>query len=70
MKKITLYIVLLLVCISTQGYAGEVMIENAEGVVIDSGDETANNNSVPQLMARKKTQEVLMNALSLTGIPY
>jgi cell wall-associated NlpC family hydrolase len=69
MKQVTIYIALLIICISTQGYAGEVMIENAEGVVIDSGDETADNNSVASSW-QEKTQEVLMNALSLTGIPY
>jgi len=69
MKQITHYIALLIICISTHCYADEVIIENAEGIVIDNGNEMANSNPVVSSW-QEKTKEVLMNALSLTGIPY
>lgn len=46
--------------------AGEVLSENAEGVVLYSADEVAES----ALGWKAKTQEVIMNALSLTGIKY
>jgi cell wall-associated NlpC family hydrolase len=53
--------------------AAEVLSENAEGVVLYSADET---NSEPEQETehaagwKAKTQEVIINALSLTGIKY
>lgn len=47
--------------------ADEVLTENAEGVVLYSADEAGQE---PASGWQAKTQEVIMNALSLTGIKY
>jgi cell wall-associated NlpC family hydrolase len=69
MKHLTYYMTLLLFCIATSCFAEEEVAENAEGVVIYSGEETTAGKEVASSW-QEKTQEVLMNALSLTGIPY
>ncbi len=52
--------------------ADEVLTENAKGVVLYNAD-GSNENSTEQELAsgwKAKTQEVIINALSLTGIKY
>jgi cell wall-associated NlpC family hydrolase len=47
--------------------ADEVLTENAKGIVLYSADEPAQSAATNW---RAKTQEVIMNALSLTGVKY
>ena len=53
--------------------AAEVLSENAEGVVLYSADENISDEMSEQEQSsgwQAKTQEVIINALSLTGIRY
>jgi cell wall-associated NlpC family hydrolase len=62
---------ILLFCFGTSAIAEEVLSENAEGVVLYSAEENAAQATNPQLTSwQTKAQEVLINALSLTGIKY
>jgi cell wall-associated NlpC family hydrolase len=51
----------------TPAMAAEVLTENAEGIVLYSAEETG-----PEIATgwQAKAQEVIMNALSLTGVKY
>ena len=52
--------------------ADEVLTENAEGVVLYSADGLTENPTAQEPVSgwKAKTQEVIINALSLTGIKY
>jgi cell wall-associated NlpC family hydrolase len=69
--KFLITIFLLSVSTCVPAFAAEVLSENAEGIVLYSADE---NEAEPEAeMAtgwKAKTQEVIINALSLTGIKY
>ena len=67
--KITIYIFIGLVSISAPAFAAEVLSENAAGVVLYSADENELEPEQPSGW-KAKTQEVIINALSLTGIKY
>ena len=66
---ISLFLLCLYLCAPAS--ADEVLSENAEGVVLYSADE---NEAAPESEVatgwKAKTQEVIINALSLTGIKY
>ncbi len=62
---ITIFFLSISVCVSA--HADEVLTENAEGVVLYSADEA---EAEPATGWKAKTQEVIINALSLTGIQY
>ena len=61
----SIFILWLAICVPAM--ADEVLTENAEGVVLYSADE---RDAQPATGWKAKTQEVLINALSLTGIKY
>src|SRR5687768_7813111 len=63
--KLILIILSLGLCVSAM--AGEVLTENAEGIVLYSADAPEQATATDW---RAKTQEVIMNALSLTGVKY
>ncbi len=72
---IKLIIGLFILCTHQPLLAGEALIENATGVVLYSADENkaiSNVESDQDQAAgwKAKTQDVLINALSLTGIKY
>jgi cell wall-associated NlpC family hydrolase len=52
--------------------ADEVLTENAEGVVLYSADGSSESSTAQEPASgwKAKTQEVIINALSLTGIKY
>jgi cell wall-associated NlpC family hydrolase len=59
---------ILLFCVASSVMAEEVLSENAEGIALYSADETSEQTALSHW--QEKTQEVLMSALSLTGIKY
>ena len=61
----SIFILWLAICLPAM--ADEVLTENAAGVVLYSADEP---DAEPATGWKAKTQEVLINALSLTGIKY
>ena len=67
------FIFLLSLCFSTSTLAEEALSENVAGITLYSADE-ASNQAQPSNQAmggwQEKAQEVLINALSLTGIKY
>jgi cell wall-associated NlpC family hydrolase len=65
MKILTL---ILCLCFSAPVMAEEVLSENAEGITLYSADEASSQTTPSGWQA--KAQEVLINALSLTGIKY
>ncbi|MEQ1598336.1 MAG: C40 family peptidase [Methylotenera sp.] len=65
MKILTL---ILCLCFSLPAMAEEVLAENAEGITLYSAEETSSQTTPSGWQA--KAQEVLINALSLTGIKY
>ena len=67
--KLIIYIFIGLVGSSAPAFAAEVLSENAAGIVLYSADE---NEQEPEQASgwKAKTQEVIINALSLTGIKY
>jgi cell wall-associated NlpC family hydrolase len=68
MKFLTL---ILCLCFSAPSIAEEVLSENIDGVTLYSADESSTATSDSQLSRwQAKAQEVLINALSLTGIKY
>jgi cell wall-associated NlpC family hydrolase len=67
--KLLNYIFICCVGIGSPAYADEILSENAEGVVLYSADENvAESEQISGWQA--KAQEVIINALSLTGIKY
>ncbi len=66
MKFLT-FIFLLSICLCAPAIAQEVLSENAEGITLYSADE---QEQAPATGWQAKTQEVIINALSLTGIKY
>lgn len=66
---ISTFIILLSICLNT--HAEESFLENAAGVVIVNADESEElNNEDKTSRWQSRAQEVLVNALSLTGIKY
>ena len=61
----SIFILWLAICVPAM--ADEVLSENAEGVVLYNADE---RDEQPATGWKAKTQELLINALSLTGIKY
>ena len=71
--KLRFNIFLLCFWLCTSVLAEEVLTENAEGVVLYSADENNSDEKPNQEQPsgwQAKTQEVIINALSLTGIKY
>jgi cell wall-associated NlpC family hydrolase len=67
--RVIIYIFIGFVGISAPAFAAEVLSENAAGVVLYSADENELEPEQPSGW-KAKTQEVIINALSLTGIKY
>jgi cell wall-associated NlpC family hydrolase len=63
------YIFICCVCLCAPAFAAEVLSENAAGIVLYSADETEPEQETSTGW-KAKTQEVIINALSLTGIKY
>ncbi len=73
LMKYYTFIFLLSLCFSTSTLAEEALSENVAGITLYSADE-ASNQAQPSNQGiggwQEKAQEVLINALSLTGIKY
>jgi len=66
-----IFTLILLFCFGTSAIAEEVLTENVDGVVLYDAEEIQTMAASPQVTGwQAKAQEVLINALSLTGIKY
>jgi cell wall-associated NlpC family hydrolase len=63
-------VVILLFCFGTSAIAEEVLSENAEGITLYSAEGNPAEANLQLTSWQAKAQEVLINALSLTGIKY
>ncbi len=65
------YLLFLLICLCIPAFADEVLSENAAGIALYSVEETGAEQTAGYASSwQDKAQEVLINALSLTGIKY